>query len=102
MRLKSLRQPRAIAGVAAGTGRVVRSPIVAAALSFLLPGLGQAAAGQRRRGAIIAIPTAAMLFAVAFLLLFARNRPPCKQPRQTEQHPYEIDPAHNFGRFRAG
>jgi LCP family protein required for cell wall assembly len=46
---------------------------VAAALSFLLPGLGQAAAGQRRRGAIIAIPTAAMLFAVAFLLLFARH-----------------------------
>jgi LCP family protein required for cell wall assembly len=52
---------------------VLRTPPVAAALSFLLPGLGTAAAGNRRRGLIVALP-ALVLFAVAlFFALFNRR-----------------------------
>jgi anionic cell wall polymer biosynthesis LytR-Cps2A-Psr (LCP) family protein len=49
------------------------SPIVAALLSLLFPGLGQAAAGDRRRGLIVAIPILAILAALALLLVFARD-----------------------------
>jgi len=40
---------------------VLRQPLGAAVLSFLFPGLGQAAAGQPRRGAIVAIPAVTVL-----------------------------------------
>jgi anionic cell wall polymer biosynthesis LytR-Cps2A-Psr (LCP) family protein len=51
----------------------LRSPVVAAALSFLLPGLGQAAAGAPRRGAIVAIPALCFLAALGLILIFARS-----------------------------
>jgi LCP family protein required for cell wall assembly len=50
-----------------------RSPATAAALSLLLPGLGQVAAGQRRRGAIVAIPALSLLAAIVAVALFARH-----------------------------
>ena len=46
------------------TNREPRSPIVAAALSLLFPGLGQYAAGARRRGVLIAIPALVVLTAI--------------------------------------
>ena len=46
------------------TSREPRSPIVAAALSLLFPGLGQYAAGARRRGVLIAIPALVVLTAI--------------------------------------
>ena len=52
---------------------LLRSPAVAAFLSFLLPGLGQVAGGKPRRGAIIAIPALALLFVFAVMLIFARH-----------------------------
>jgi anionic cell wall polymer biosynthesis LytR-Cps2A-Psr (LCP) family protein len=50
-----------------------RKPVGAAALSAVFPGLGQAAVGQRRRGAILAIPALALLGAILLVLLFARS-----------------------------
>jgi anionic cell wall polymer biosynthesis LytR-Cps2A-Psr (LCP) family protein len=50
-----------------------RKPVGAAALSFLFPGLGQAAAGDRNRGAIVAIPMLAVLGAFALILIFDRS-----------------------------
>jgi LCP family protein required for cell wall assembly len=47
---------------------------VAAFLSFLFPGLGQAAAGRPRRGLIVAIPAIAVCAALAGVLLFARHQ----------------------------
>jgi anionic cell wall polymer biosynthesis LytR-Cps2A-Psr (LCP) family protein len=47
--------------------------VVAAALSFLFPGLGQAAAGDRRRGVIVAIPVLATLAGFAAILIFDRS-----------------------------
>jgi anionic cell wall polymer biosynthesis LytR-Cps2A-Psr (LCP) family protein len=44
--------------------------VVAAALSFVFPGLGQAAAGAPRRGAIVAVPVLAVLAAFALILIF--------------------------------
>ncbi len=52
---------------------LLRKPLVAAAMSFLLPGLGQAAAGRRYRGAIVAIPALAILGAFVLLLVFDRH-----------------------------
>ena len=52
---------------------LLRSPAVAAFLSFWLPGLGQAAAGKPRRGAIIAIPAVALGLVLALMLIFARH-----------------------------
>ncbi len=46
------------------------TPPGAAALSFVFPGLGQAAAGSRVRGAIVAIPGLAVLGAFGLLLVF--------------------------------
>jgi len=52
---------------------ILGNPALAAFLSFLLPGLGQAAAGKPRRGAIIAIPAVALFVVFAFVFLFARS-----------------------------
>jgi anionic cell wall polymer biosynthesis LytR-Cps2A-Psr (LCP) family protein len=48
-------------------------PSLAAAWSFVLPGVGQAAVGAGRRGAAIAIPALALAAAVLYLVLFARG-----------------------------
>jgi LCP family protein required for cell wall assembly len=54
------------AAVAPDRRRIVAAtPPVAAVLSFLLPGLGQASAGAIRRGALMAIPTLAVVVAAA-------------------------------------
>jgi anionic cell wall polymer biosynthesis LytR-Cps2A-Psr (LCP) family protein len=53
--------------------RLFERPAVAAGLSFLFPGLGQAAAGRPNRGAIVAIPALAVLAVFALILLFARH-----------------------------
>ena len=45
----------------------------AALLSFLIPGLGQASAGHRVRGAIVAIPALALLGVFALVLAFDRS-----------------------------
>ncbi len=52
---------------------LIGSPVVAAALSFLFPGLGQAAAGDRRRGVIVAIPVLATLAGFTAILIFDRS-----------------------------
>lgn len=46
-----------------------RSPVLAAFLSFLFPGLGQIYAGQTRRGVIWAIPMVVVIVGAVFLLL---------------------------------
>ena len=51
----------------------LRTPPGAALLSFLFPGLGQASAGDRIRGAIVAIPALATLAALALILIFDRK-----------------------------
>ena len=51
----------------------VESPAGAAFLSFLLPGLGQAGAGRRRRGLFVFLPALGLLVALALVLLFARR-----------------------------
>jgi len=53
--------------------RFVKTPDGAAVLSFLFPGLGQAAVGRPSRGAIIAIPALAVIAALLVALLFARR-----------------------------
>ena len=50
-----------------------KKPFAAAALSFVFPGLGQIAAGDRRRGAIVAIPAIAIAVVLMGLVLFARH-----------------------------
>jgi hypothetical protein len=59
-----------------GTGRPGSriNPAVAAILSFILPGLGQAAGGQRRRGLIISIPAFSLLAVLVIMLIFARKQ----------------------------
>lgn len=52
---------------------VARFPIIAAGLSFLIPGLGQAAAGKPRRGLVVALPVIALLGALVGIWLFARH-----------------------------
>ena len=51
----------------------VKKPFGAAALSFVFPGLGQIAAGDKRRGAIVAIPAIAITLVLLALVLFARH-----------------------------
>jgi anionic cell wall polymer biosynthesis LytR-Cps2A-Psr (LCP) family protein len=51
----------------------LRTPVGAAFLSALFPGLGQAAAGMPRRGAIVAIPMLSLTAAVLLLLLLDRS-----------------------------
>ena len=53
--------------------RAVKTPDGAAALSFLFPGLGQAAAGKPSRGAIVAIPALAIVASLLVAILFARK-----------------------------
>ena len=53
--------------------RAVKTPDGAAALSFLFPGLGQAAAGRPTRGAIVAIPALAVIASLLVAVLFARK-----------------------------
>lgn len=50
------------------------SPAAAALLSFVFPGLGQAAAGRRRRGLIVALPALGVGAATVAVLLFARHQ----------------------------
>ena len=59
----------------AGSGRLtlLRAPASAALLSFLVPGLGQAAAGRFRRGVIVALPALAIAACAAWVLLFNRH-----------------------------
>ena len=52
---------------------MLKTPFVAALLSFLFPGLGQASVGNRGRAAIVAIPTLAVLGAFALILIFGRS-----------------------------
>jgi len=51
----------------------LRTPLWAAVLSAIFPGLGQAAVGRRSRGAIVAIPALAVLGAFGLILLFYRG-----------------------------
>ena len=51
----------------------LRTPTGAALLSFLFPGLGEAAAGNRQRGAIVAIPMLALLGSGCLIFLFDRK-----------------------------
>ena len=73
MRLRLPGRTPAAAEEVPGVRGVTRSPVVAAVLSFLLPGLGQASAGKPRRGLVVAIPAIAMLIAVGCVWLFARH-----------------------------
>jgi LCP family protein required for cell wall assembly len=50
------------------------SPAAAAFLSFVFPGLGQAAAGRPRRGLLVAIPALAVLVVLAGVVIFARHQ----------------------------
>ena len=50
-----------------------RTPVGAALLSALFPGLGQAAAGKPSRGAIVAIPALAVIGAFILILLVDRS-----------------------------
>jgi anionic cell wall polymer biosynthesis LytR-Cps2A-Psr (LCP) family protein len=51
----------------------LRTPVGAALLSAIFPGLGQAAAGKPSRGAIIAIPALAVIGAFILILLVDRS-----------------------------
>jgi LCP family protein required for cell wall assembly len=53
---------------------ILAQPAVAAFLSFLFPGLGQAAAGRPRRAAVVAAPTIAFVVFSIALILFARRQ----------------------------
>ncbi|HEX7590749.1 MAG TPA: LCP family protein [Candidatus Limnocylindrales bacterium] len=52
---------------------LLKAPLVAAILSFVFPGLGQAAAGDKRRGAIVAIPALAVVGVFLLILIFDRG-----------------------------
>ena len=52
---------------------MLKTPFVAALLSFLFPGLGQASVGNRGRAAIVALPTLAVLGVFALILIFDRS-----------------------------
>jgi LCP family protein required for cell wall assembly len=51
----------------------IGKPAVAAVLSFVFPGLGQAASGKVRRGALVASPMLALIAVGIGLVLFARR-----------------------------
>ncbi|HEX7491127.1 MAG TPA: LCP family protein [Candidatus Limnocylindrales bacterium] len=53
---------------------LLRKPIVAAVLSAIFPGAGQAAAGQRSRGLIVAIPTFGVIGALLIVVVFFRHQ----------------------------
>jgi LCP family protein required for cell wall assembly len=73
MRLRAPGRTPNAAGIGAGARKMARYPIVAAVLSFLIPGLGQASAGKPRRGLVVALPAIAMLVAFVLVWLFARH-----------------------------
>src|ERR1019366_4491313 len=52
---------------------LLHKPATAATLSFLLPGLGQAAVGDRRRAAVIALPALSLAAVALAAYLFARK-----------------------------
>lgn len=52
---------------------LLQSPPLAAALSFIFPGLGQAAAGNRRRGLVVAAPALVLLVVAIGLVVFDRR-----------------------------
>jgi anionic cell wall polymer biosynthesis LytR-Cps2A-Psr (LCP) family protein len=54
-------------------GAFLARPFVAAFLSAVLPGAGQAAAGERRRGGIVAIPAVSLLGLLLWLVVFDRH-----------------------------
>ncbi len=64
---------RPMDGAWAGLIALLRAPATAAVLSFLLPGLGQAAAGRWRRGAVVAAPALAVAAVAGWVLLFNRH-----------------------------
>jgi LCP family protein required for cell wall assembly len=71
---RAVRSPRGLATFPAEMAALMTDlPGAAAALSFLLPGFGQAAAGRFRRGAIVAVPAAALLAALVALFLLDRS-----------------------------
>ena len=51
----------------------LKTPLGVAFLSAVLPGLGQAAAGERRRGVIVAIPAVSLAVVLIGLVLFDRH-----------------------------
>jgi anionic cell wall polymer biosynthesis LytR-Cps2A-Psr (LCP) family protein len=53
--------------------RLARKPVGAAFLSFLFPGLGQAAAGQAYRGFLVAIPALAAIGTIGLIVIFDRS-----------------------------
>ena len=62
-----------VSSIAALVRALFRAPPGAALLSFLFPGLGQASAGARVRGLIVAIPTLALLGVFGFIFVFYRS-----------------------------
>ncbi|MFI5259793.1 MAG: LCP family protein [Candidatus Limnocylindrales bacterium] len=52
----------------------LQSPAAAAFLSFVFPGWGQAAAGNRRRGLLVAIPALTLTVAAVLVFVFARHQ----------------------------
>ncbi|MGA3029140.1 MAG: LCP family protein [Candidatus Limnocylindrales bacterium] len=52
----------------------LRAPAAAAFLSFLFPGWGQAAAGNRRRGLLVAIPALTVTVLAVLIFVFARHQ----------------------------
>jgi len=53
---------------------LLQTPAAAAFLSFLFPGLGQAAVGKARRGLLVALPALALGVVVVGLFFFARRQ----------------------------
>ena len=51
----------------------IRSAALASFLSFLVPGLGQAAAGARRRGLLIALPVVVLVLLVGGIYFLNRG-----------------------------
>ncbi len=58
---------------------VMRSPAVATALSFLLPGLGQVVVGRPHRGALVSIPAILVAIVPAWVYLFNRRAPSARR-----------------------
>jgi anionic cell wall polymer biosynthesis LytR-Cps2A-Psr (LCP) family protein len=65
--------PTTSTGMKPATPGKLRSPILAAALSFLFPGLGQIAAGRLRRGTLIAAPVVGLLILAGGLAVVDRH-----------------------------
>src|ERR1035437_8435354 len=57
----------------AGGSELLETPFVAALLSFLYPGLGQAAGRNRGRSGVVALPVLAVRGVFALILIFDRR-----------------------------